>query len=342
MTATHYIHIGRNKCASTTLQYFFMNTAESLRREGLDYFVFGEMADAFPNSPGLRTPQDYSAHIAANADRSTLISSEDLLGRLHRTHAEPIISALNGAPRRVIAYIRDYDSWVRSTYMEAVMTGRTALDFDAYLRQADIAISALPKLEFWAKHAGWENMHVRSLDAACLHNGDVLSDCAHAMGLSEHLVQNHRPEPKHVSPHWLCVEMIRFLRASRAQSDWMSFTRDIVYPLRPLIERAIQDTGAQKTPVQYLTPEHSDRLAALYNRDTTALSRRVGAAIPGVAPSISSPRSFLPSIDHVPIEVLQGLLVVADEAFQGADSPARHALGAFRWARPKSRGKPQT
>jgi hypothetical protein len=334
MTVTHYIHIGRNKCASTTLQYFFLNNTQLLQDQGLDYFVFGQMADAFPNAPGIRTPEEYAAHIAANPNRSTLISSEELMGPRHRTHAGPLVDALGDAPRRVIAYIRDYSSWVRSTYMQAVMTGRNALDFDAYLRQTEFTVSAMHALRFWARRAGWENMHVRSLDPACLQQGDVLLDCAQAMSLDAEIVRAHRPEPKHVSPHWLCVEIVRFLRASRAHLDWRSFTHGVVDPLRPLIDEAIACNGADNLPVQYMTPEQSERLTEIYNADVFRLSFRTGANVTGTTPQFLTPRPFLPSIEHVPIEVLRTLMTLADAHFQDASAPARAALGAaFRWAR---------
>jgi hypothetical protein len=334
MPATHYIHIGRNKCASSTLQYFFVHNGDVLQREALDYFVFGDATESSIWRRTLRTKEDYARHVAANPNRSTLISSEELMGPRARTHAAPMIQALAGAPRRVIAYIRDYNSWVRSAYMEAVMTGRTTLDFDTYLRQMEFSVSAMISLNLWAQHAGWENMHVRSLDPACLYHGDVLSDCARALGLDEALVAQHRPEPRHVSPHWLCVEIIRYLRASRAQSDWRTFTHEVIFPLRPLIEQAIKTVGADTLPVQYMTPEQSERIAALYNIDAVALSQHMGVAIPEGAAPFAEQRPFLPSIEQVPRELLLEVLNVADAQFKDEEPPAQLALRtALRWVR---------
>jgi hypothetical protein len=334
MPATHYIHIGRNKCASSTLQYFFLHNSGLLQREGLDYFMFGDAVQVPVWARGLKTTNHYARQIAGNPNRSTLISSEELMGPRGRARVAPIFSALGGAQRRIIAYIRDYNSWVRSAYMEAVMTGQTTLDFDTYLRQMEFSVSAMPSLTLWAQHAGWDNMHVRSLDPACLHNGDVLSDCARVLGLDQALVDQHRPERRHVSPHWLCVEIIRYLRASRAQSDWHTFTYEVIVPLRPLIEQAIKTVGAENMPVQYMTPEQSERIAALYNIDAGALSQHMGVRIPEGAAPFSEKRPFLPSIEQVPQKLLLEVQAAADAQFEDAEAPAPMALRtALRWVR---------
>jgi hypothetical protein len=332
MTATHFIHIGRNKCASTTLQYFFLNNADLLAREGVDYFIWGAMTKSFPNSPGFYSHLDYNKHIKANPDRSTLISSEDFLA-FGRMFAAPQIESLEGARRKIIAYIRDYPGWVRSAYTETVMTGRASLDFDRYLRQSAIFVSALGPLTAWGDLAGWDNMHVRSLDPANLHHGDVLHDCANVMGIDEEIVRQHRPDPKHVSPHWICAEIIRYIRSAHAPADWRTFTHEIVYKLQPLIERAIVDAGAQHLKAHYLTLEQAQQLTDLYNADIEVLNQRTGAAIPKAKPPLVE-REFLPSFDHVPMAVIERLMDISDEEYQLENPPPRNALRtAFRWVR---------
>lgn len=333
MTATHFIHIGRNKCASTTLQYFFLNNAARLASEGVDYFIWGAMTKSFPNSPGFFSHLEYSAHIKQNPERSTLISSEDFLA-FGRLFAAPQIESLEGARRKVIAYIRDYPSWARSAYTETIMTGRASLDFDLYLRQSGIFISALAPLMHWGEPAGWENMHVRSLDPANLYQGDVLHDCAHVLGIDQDIVRQHRPDPKHVSPHWMCTEIIRYIRGAHAGAEWRSFTHEVVYKLQPLIERAIVEAGAAHVKAHYLSLAQAQQMADLYNSDVDALNARMDSNIPKArAPTVE--RDFLPSLEHVPVAVLERLMALGEEAFGEEESPARHALRAvFHWVRP--------
>lgn len=331
MTATQFIHIGRNRCASTTLQYFFLNNIEALAAAGVDYFVFGQMTKSFPNSPGFPTHIQYGAHIKANPNRSTLISNEDFMG-YGDLFAPAQVKSLEDAPRRIIAYIRDYCSWVRSAYMETVMTGLACLDFDAYVRQSHVFVSAMPSLQAWGDLAGWDNMHVRALDPANLHQGDVVLDCARVMGLPESIVHGAKLEPKHVSPHWICVEIIRYIRAAHAQADWRTFTHEIVYKLQPLIMRAIVEAGAADVQAEYLTAEHAQRFGDLYNADVAVLNSRMDSNIPRAPAQRADGRSFLPSLEHVPIEVLQALLQLAAEEY-GRDVPPAHAAlrSAFRW-----------
>lgn len=323
MTATHFIHIGRNKCASTTLQYFFMNNRDALAACGVDYFVFGLISQSFPDVPGFLHHLQWGAHIAANPSRSTLISSEDLMP-YGAAFAAPQIEALNGAPRKVIAYIRDYTTWTRSDYAEAVMTGRSTLDYDAYLRKTFHSVSAMDTLSDWGECAGWENMHVRSLAPASLHRGDVLLDCAHVIGIDEAVVRRHRPDPRHISPHWIVTEIIRQVRAADTQADWRSFTHEVIYPLRPLIERAIAETGAQDLPGTYASAEQVAHLTDLFNHDAARLSARLNFPIPEAG--VAQARVFLPSIDHVPTAVLQRLKDIAAEVYQDDTSPAYSAL----------------
>jgi hypothetical protein len=332
MSVTNFIHIGRNKCASTTLQYFFLNNSEALAREGVDYFVWGPMTKAFPNSPGFEHHLQYGAHIKAHPNRSTLISSEDFLA-FGRMFAAPQIESLGGAPRKIIAYIRDYPAWVRSAYTETVMTGRSSIDFDLYLRQSAIFISALGPLTAWGDLAGWDNMHVRSLDPSNLHSSDVLHDCAFALGIDEDVVRQHRPDPKHVSPHWICTEIIRYIRAAHSAADWRTFTHEVVYKLQPLIDRAIADAGAEHLKAHYLSLEQAQRLSEMYNSDVDALNARMNSNIPKAKPPLVE-RAFLPSFDHVPMAVIERLMDISDEEYQLENPPARHALRtAFRWVR---------
>src|SRR5262249_25405697 len=146
---THFVHIGRNKCASTTLQYFFSNNRDLLAAHGIDYFLIGHMAESFPHEPGFRNDRELKQYVLGHADRATLVSNEMLMA-LPRPYAAAQISASAGAPYKVIAYIRDYAAWLYSAYAESCMTGWTTLDFDQYYLQHRHGLSALPLLENWA------------------------------------------------------------------------------------------------------------------------------------------------------------------------------------------------
>lgn len=317
MQTEHFIHIGRNKAASTTLQQFFDARRIELAAEGVDYFLWGAIAKAYPGAPGFTNSDDYAAHLAKRDSRSTLISSEDLLAYGPSYAGSGMLEALRSHPLRIIAYIRDYASWLTSQYAQVATGGFTTLSCDDFYLSERHGVSALPLLERWAEKTSWSALHVRSLDPAGLFGGNVVSDCANILGLAPHLAESHATSRHHTSPHWLCTEIMRHLRAANSRADAHTFIADVVQPLRPIVDAAIELEPNLPAKVHYWTAEQFEWLVARYNEDVAAISERIGVRIPAMTEQRAAHRTFIPSVKDAPDNVLKHILeAVAAPRFQ--------------------------
>lgn len=303
MSATHYIHIGRNRCASTTLQHFFMNSAAALAAHGVDHFVHGRFVTDFPDHPGLANNTEYRAYLKKNPDRSTLISDEWFMA-LPPAYTRAQIEALEGAPCRVIAYIRDYPSWLRSNYVQSIRAGWPSNGFDEFFERTSGDVSALTSLSNWAHEIGWGSMHVRGLEPRSLYGGDVIQDCVHAMGLPDIVAEG--AARMNQSPHWLAVETLRAARLSNPEMSGAEFRKKVGGPLVKVAQFVIERQERAIPPAQYLTPEQFQHLSTAYNTDANVLSELSGSPVLPVQAALSA-RPFEPSIEAAPRSYFEGL-----------------------------------
>ncbi|MGB8840292.1 MAG: hypothetical protein WCC64_04410 [Aliidongia sp.] len=290
-----YLHIGRNKAGSTSLQDFFLERRAVLAQAGLRYCLFGHLKDSVPGVPGFATAPELTAYARTEAAPAYLVSNEFLFG-WPRDYTDSMVAGLSGCDVRVIAYLRPYGEWVQSAYAEEVRRGLTCLDFDRYLDELHPQISAWPYLEGWAEALGWERIRVRSTDPRDLAGGDLIGDCLTALGLDPALAGAARRSNR--APPWPVLEMLRRLREL---TDEATFHR-VAPSLQLLLEEGLSETTLP--PAEYLTSEQAHRLADLYNSDLLRLAERTGVALQPERPN-EQIGAMRPGFDRMPPALLR-------------------------------------
>jgi hypothetical protein len=297
-----FLHIGRNKAGSTSLQDFFLEHRSSLAQAGLRYCLFGHLKDSVPGVPGFATAPELAAYVRAEAAPAYLVSNEFLFG-WPREYTDSLIAGLAGCDVRVIAYLRPYGEWVQSAYAEEVRRGLTCLDFDRYLDELRPRISAWPYLAGWAEAVSWERIRVRSTDPRDLAGGDLISDCLTALGLDPALAGATQRSNR--APAWPVLEMLRRLRAL---TDEATFHR-VAAPLQALLEECLSETTLP--PAEYVTTAQAHGLADLYNSDLLRLAERTGVALQPEQPAARDD-AMRPGFDLIPPALLRRWAVRAD------------------------------
>ena len=299
---TVFLHIGRNKVGSTTLQDFFLAHRVALDAGGVRYALFGHLKDSVPGVVGFGHQDELAAYVRAHPDRTILVSNEFLFG-WPREYTEGMISGLRGLDVRVIAYIRPYDAWLASSYAQDVRNGESRRDFDQYLDWVRPRLSAWPYLEAWGEGLGWDRVRVRSIDGKVMGWTDLVPDCLGAIGLDPALGTKARPSNQ--APHWATIELLRTLIDRDLEEAWDTAGLARAQPLRELFEACLAARPEPVPKAQYLTPGQANELIALYNRDIAEIGRRTGFALAPQLPSHLPARLRLPAFDQVPIDILR-------------------------------------
>jgi hypothetical protein len=306
-----YLHIGRNKAGSTTLQDFFLAHRAELERGGVRYALFGHLKDSVPGIIGFGQSDELAAHARAHPDKAMLVSNEFMFG-WPREYTDAMVAGLKGLDVRVIAYIRPYDSWLCSSYAQDVRNGESRRDFDAYFDWLRPRVSAWPYLEAWGEGLGWNKIRVRAIDPRGGASGDLVADCLTAMGLDPGL--GRAIPPSNQAPHWATVELLRALIDRNREEGWDEAGLAIAMPLRRLFEECLAERPGFDRRVQYLTPAQEHELIELYNRDLARLSECIGPALEPQLIGEARERPFLPSLEQVPAEILRDFVCRARAA----------------------------
>lgn len=311
------LHIGRNKAGSTTLQDFCQAAKTELRVQGVDYVLFGHLADSDPTSPGFPTFPDLAAEMRASPGQRRLISNEFMFA-WPEDFTEAAARALAGFEVQILAYIRPYDAWVVSAYAEETRRGMNMRDIDAYLEHLRPRISAWPALRKWAECFGWERLRLRDLSRPSLFGGELVADFVHALGLTQIPL---RQTASNVAPHWIELELTRRLAERNGDSEWAGVARAEIEPLlaelRPLLGRAPAAT--------YLTLEQRRGLRRLYNDDLARIEAAGGPRLQPARGQLGEERPFRPSLVHAPGSVLRRLAELAEDAAFAERHPAAAA-----------------
>jgi hypothetical protein len=159
-----YLHIGRNKAGSTTLQDFFLKNIAELERHGIHYALYGHLKDSVPGVPGFDRQDAIASYARTYPERSLLISHEWML-QWDAIHAEIMAAALRGLPVKIIVHMRPYPSWICSNYAQDVRIGESSEHFDDYFESFRPKLSMWPDLRRWGELFGWDNVIVRLIDA---------------------------------------------------------------------------------------------------------------------------------------------------------------------------------
>jgi hypothetical protein len=302
-----YLHIGRNKAGSTTLQDVFLDRRADLEARGVHYAFYGHMRDIDPRVPGFSTPSELVAYAREHPDKTILISNEFMSGA-PAEFVETAAAALQGVDTQVIAYIRDYASWISSSYAFDVRAGWNARDFDSYLEWMDGRISYWPSLERWGRAFGWERMRIRSLDAASLDGGDLISDCIRAIGLDPAMIGSSRAIRSNTAMSWMTVELTRALLGESSETGWEPESERLIGYLQMVFDACVTESTSRPVQASYFSSNQAKRLTDLYNDDVRKVAERTRMIIPFTAVPASRRDASAPSVSDIPKEIFRDFI----------------------------------
>jgi hypothetical protein len=299
---TLYLHIGRNKAGSTTLQNYILRHLAQLGEAGVRYAMFGQPSPATTSVPTFPTHRHIAAFVRAQRGGAVLVSHEGLCCFTPEL-TQIMATDLAGLDIQLLFYIRPYREWVVSSYSFDVRTGHNALDFDRYLERIRPAISFWPILEIWGQTLGWHRVRVRSLAQADLIGGDLVRDFTSAIGLPP--APPDEAARANSSPGWVVIELLRMIAPGGPATGWTPATLPIAQLLHHLADQSMAALGVQQAQGNYLSAAQSDELAALYNNDLDFVAARTGVHLQADAAGQAPERDFLPSVECIPKTILR-------------------------------------
>lgn len=325
---TLYLHIGRGKSGSSTVQSLARNHAEFMEKAG---FSCPLSVHGLPNNARLA-----AALNDIDSDRPSIKKFRKDLARSPSPHVFISAEALHslkddGIARlrwltrqhevRILFYVRDYPSWIPSLYAQSTKNGRNLADIDSFVRSGRKNLSVVARLERWAEAFGWEAIRVRPLEASALVGGTLIADLLHALGIDA-------PPPEvareNESPHWMTLEIVRAVGIAATKSGGESVDLRSLKGIRSLCEVSLDPATPRRTP--YLTRAQWHKAADLYRRDMETLGQHAGTTFP-IALREPAEREFLPDFDAVPRDVCEAILGRLDEPrFSGRIDPAVSAV----------------
>ncbi len=293
-----FLHIGRNKAGSTTLQEVFARLSPDFRAAGVRYINFGHLADSDPSIEGFATMTPVAALARATGDR--LLISNEFMSAWPDAYTWSVAEALKGLDVKILVYLRDYTQWLPSLYAQNVKSGDEVRDFDVFVDDPPQAISAWPMLQTWAAAFGWSRLRIQALDPQALFGGDIVSDAFSALGLPSHGAGRTGAYRSNESAGWMAIEMIRAARGFFTDEQWGQQV-SAVERLAALLPASPPpgDPGAG-----YLDPEHSARLADLYDQDIARIAKQTGRSLPAARRITLASRARAPSWGDVPAETV--------------------------------------
>ena len=319
-----FIHIGRGKAGSTTLQSMTRDNRDWFRARGTICPDIGHPTNNFVqlrdelNNSGKESPRAaWLAGLAReHAGENVFVSSEFFLPMRYRC-VERLRTMLDGIDVRIVCYIRPYPDWSVSLYTQRLKKGDTTATFEQFFRQSLAQLSVVSQLASWAKLFGWSAVRVRSTDKASLEGGDLVADLCSALGIAD---VPPAVKDQNLSPAWPELE---FMRAFRARHEALGHGRpapSTIRRLSMLVRDCVGATGgAPRT--SYLRPAHWRAAADLYNHDADLLSRLFGHAIPPLREAPETP-PFTPDLAALSRPLRQELVRrIAGFAARGGITP---------------------
>ena len=307
-----FLHIGRNKAGSTTLQSFWEERAPSLQGAGIQYLRFGAPQLAGSKFPSFVSHDQLATYLLASRGRAALVSNE-LIGCLSPDLSRAMAADLAEFDLRVLCYVRNYRDWVVSSYKFDVRAGLNGQDFDYYLNSIESQVSFWPQVEVWGDVLGWDRIRVRSLHPADLVGGELISDANFALGIS--LPMASSDSRVNVSPSWIVTELIRMLMDERNTHGWSDEELGIAQMLHHYADAAAAQLGecfsTDKSTDRYLTLWQAMMLQDKYNEDVNRVAERTGVHLQRDDMALTTGRTFLPTADRVPKRIMQAVRSLA-------------------------------
>lgn len=325
---TLYLHIGRGKSGSSTIQSLATTHVDYMERAGFSCPLsvkglpnHGRLAAALNAIDSDRaTIRKFRKDLAQAASRNVFVSAE-ALHSLKRDGIARLRRFTRDRDVQILFYVRDYPSWIPSMYAQPTKHGRNLQDIDSFVRGGRRNLSVVARLDRWAEAFGWEAMRIRPLDASILVGGTLIADLLHALGVAE-------PPPEvareNESPHWMTLEIVRALAIAATTSAIGSVGPRSLKGIVRLCEACMDPATPRRTP--YLTRAQWLDAAELYRRDMEALGQRVGMMFPVALPEPLE-REFLPDFEAVPRDVCATILDRLDDPrFSSPIDPAASIL----------------
>jgi hypothetical protein len=306
-----YIHIGTLKTGSTAIQSFMEANAERLSAQGILFpeaarhgrhkhlFLKQELrkshGEGGPNWAALHTELKASAH-------PKVLVSDEGFALLDGDDVKRFRQLLGPGDAKVIAYFRDYASWLPSLYAEYTKNGRNLQDFDGYFEEALARPSQAEVIGLWADAFGWDHVHVRMFSADKLVGGDVVEDILDLLGTSRTQLGVGPDEPVRAAPGWEALEIARAVLSDVARTPGATVEDRIPLFLRGACMQAVTAAApAGRSKAEYLSAEQRRRCDAQTAKDLAFLNQHLsGAPLELPAGKPVAERPFLPSIDQVP------------------------------------------
>jgi hypothetical protein len=323
-----FLHIGRNKAGSTTLQDYFAAHADWLASLGINYALFGHACGTVPGLPNYPSHHDIMRHCQANPEQALLISNE-LIGGFTPDMAREMARDLAQFEPLVLAYVRPYRDWIRSSYAFDTRIGINGRDIDAYQRHIAPRVSFWPSLAPWGEILGWDRVRVRSVDTRDLAGGDLITDALTAIGLPAPPLQ---PAFSNRMPSWMAIEAMRLVTGKPDGNGWTQATLAMAATLEILIDEATSSCGLAGTPAVYLAQSQARDLADLYNGDLEKLSAASGTVLTPDNAGGAPCRPFLPEAARIPQPILRHVFNRAADADILAAQPETAAFIRARFA----------
>ncbi len=183
-----FMHIGRPKVGSTTLQHTLRANREVLKDAGFVWpelvertsWNFVQLAQALRSVPGNDEGIPALRGIVRNLAQSCAIISSEFLFSLPQNGIRQLRSIV-GDRVTILLYIRDYADWLVSRYTQKIMKGRNTPDFDLFYSESAELVSIREQLGRWLRAFAGEQIFARHTS---LLETSLIGDVSIALGVS--------------------------------------------------------------------------------------------------------------------------------------------------------------
>jgi hypothetical protein len=307
-----FLHIGRNKAGSTTLQDYFAANTELLASHGIGYGLYSHACGSVPGLPNLPSHHDIIRHCRANPGQALLISNE-IISSFWPHMIDELARDLAALDTKILLYVRPYRDWIRSSYAFDVRIGINGRNIDAYQQYIAPRTSFWPCLEALARRFDWDRIRVRSTVRQDLIDGDLVADALSAIGIAP-------PAPtaahafRNAMPGWMTTEAKRLIIGKDESPGWTPASLKLAATAGVLVNEAVAACGLGDLDAVYLAPAQAEHLAEWYNRDLERLRAASGTVLTPDNASGAPPRPFVPAAAHIPQPVLRHVVNRAADA----------------------------
>jgi hypothetical protein len=315
------LHIGRHKSGTSSIQYFMSCNANRLRELGVLYPMVGRKRHAHHAlAAGLcaNIYEELDSIIdlhASSSEKHVAVSSEEL-SLLSSSQIAEVRRRIDRHNATVVFYIRDLAGIMPSIYNERTIKGMNLLDFDSFYEAQNLSsgLKMLTRAEQWAKHFGWENVRVRSIDPRNLSGGTLINDFLSIFRLSlKDFGAAKAPglHPQNVSHGWKVLEILRaqFGELALHQENFEirrgrpHIQRRVASSLRNSVVNVMAELNLDSQRTQYISAQQWKECNESYGRVVARLNEKlIGHTIPMPKDHIVTERPFLPSMGEIPFE----------------------------------------